>query len=206
MDDYVLALTVVDDGTGPALYVGGYFTTAGGVPANKIAKWDGAQWSTLGSGMDGPIVPGVFALTVFDDGTGPALCVGGRFTVAGGTPANSIAKWDGMQWSSLSSGVDWPFGPHVGTLAVFDDGTGTALYAGGRFTTAGGTPANNIAKWNGMQWSSLGSGTEEPPDPAVGSLAVFHDGTGPALYAGGPFGRAGGVQVNSIAKWHCVMP
>ena len=27
-------------------------TTAGGVPANNIAKWDGSAWSALGSGMD----------------------------------------------------------------------------------------------------------------------------------------------------------
>jgi hypothetical protein len=30
---------------------------------------------------------------------------------------------------------------------------------------------------------------------------VFDDGTGPALVAGGNFGLAGGVPVNSIAKW-----
>src|SRR5262245_23643042 len=38
----VLAVTVFDDGSGPALYVGGYFTTAGGLSANSIAKWDGS--------------------------------------------------------------------------------------------------------------------------------------------------------------------
>ncbi|MFH0983162.1 MAG: hypothetical protein V2A79_16705, partial [Planctomycetota bacterium] len=48
MNDYVWALTVFDDGTGPALYAGGGFTTAGGVSANYIAKWNGTQWSALG--------------------------------------------------------------------------------------------------------------------------------------------------------------
>ena len=37
--------------SGTNLYAGGYFTTAGGVPANNIAKWDGSAWSALGSGM-----------------------------------------------------------------------------------------------------------------------------------------------------------
>src|SRR5215471_220040 len=37
----VAALTVFNDGTGAALYAGGYFTTAGGVEANRITKWDG---------------------------------------------------------------------------------------------------------------------------------------------------------------------
>jgi len=39
------------DGSGN-LYAGGWFPTAGGVPANYIARWDGSAWSALGSGMN----------------------------------------------------------------------------------------------------------------------------------------------------------
>ena len=42
----------------------------------------------------------------------------------------------------------------VSALAV----SGSDLYAGGDFTTAGGSAANYIAKWNGSSWSALGSG------------------------------------------------
>ena len=31
------------------LYVVGYFTEAGGIPADNIAKWDGTEWCGLGS-------------------------------------------------------------------------------------------------------------------------------------------------------------
>ncbi len=48
-----------------------------------------------------------------------------------------------MQWSALGSGTNG----FVRALAVFDDGTGPAVYVGGQFTTAGGVPANFIAKW-----------------------------------------------------------
>src|SRR5262245_27936933 len=45
----------------------------------------------------------------------------------------------------------------VNALAVFDDGGGPALYAGGSFTTAAGSvAASNIAKWDGRAWSALG--------------------------------------------------
>src|SRR5229473_6781278 len=124
--DPVHALTVFDDGTGPALYAGGEFTTAGDVTANRIAKWNGTQWYALGSGMNGSVL----ALAVFDDGTGPALYAGGEFTMAGDVVANRIAKWDGAQWSALGSGINGP----LLALTVFDDGTGPALYAGGNFT------------------------------------------------------------------------
>jgi len=78
----------------------------------------------------------------------------------------------------------------VQALAV----NGTDLYAGGIFTTAGGVPANYIAKWNGMSWSALGTGT----GGSVWALAA----SGMDLYVGGGFGTAGGVTVNYIAKWN----
>ena len=91
------SLVVFDDGSGPALYAGGLFATAGGVPANSVAKWDGSSWSGLGSGIPGGTVQ---ALAVFDDGggSGPALFAAGAFTNAGGGSANRIAKWDGASW------------------------------------------------------------------------------------------------------------
>ena len=39
------------DGSGN-LYAGGDFTTAGGVSANCVAKWDGSAWRALGSGLN----------------------------------------------------------------------------------------------------------------------------------------------------------
>ncbi len=83
------ALSVFDDGGGPALYGGGLFTTAGGVAANFIARWNGSSWSPQGSGMNDTVL----ALSVFDDGGGPALHGGGLFTTAGGAAANRFAKW-----------------------------------------------------------------------------------------------------------------
>jgi hypothetical protein len=59
------------------------------VAANSVAKWDGTQWAPLGSGTNGFVT----ALTVFDDGAGPALDVGGSFTRAGGQPSPAIAAW-----------------------------------------------------------------------------------------------------------------
>jgi len=199
--DSVYALTVFDDGSGEALYAGGMFTAAGGVSANRVAKWDGSNWSALGSGMQkvDPYSPHakVFALAAFDDGGGPALYAGGDFTSAGGVTANKIAKWDGSSWSTLGTGVQGGSSSSVSALAVFDDGSGPALYAAGRFTTAGGVSVNNIAKWDGSSWSALGSGVNS----GVAALTVYNDGSGPALYVGGSFTEAGGVSANNITKW-----
>ena len=203
-DGVVRTLTVFDDGTGPALYAGGGFATAGGVFVSSIARWDGVSWSPLGSGMDGT----VRSLAVFDDGTGPALYAGGGFATAGGVTVNHIARWDGVSWSAVGSGMSGGgAATTVRSLAVFDDGTGPALYAGGRFTAAGGVAANRIARWDGTSWSPLGNGvTGGSLVPTVSALTVFDDGTGPALYAGGVFTAAGGVAANYIATWGCTDP
>jgi len=151
------------------------------------------------AGLASPYVQGrVYALTVFDDGSGPALYVGGSLAGAGGIVASGIIKWNGTTWSPLGSGV----GEYedVYALTVFDDGSGPALYAGGDFSTAGGVPANGIAKWDGKTWRALGSGVAGLR-ATVRALVVFDDGSGPALYAGGSFERAGGVDAWNIARW-----
>lgn len=87
----------------PNLYAGGKFTMVGGVELDHIAKWNGANWSPLGSGVGSIGTPSVRAMTFFDDGLGggPTLYVAGSFTTAGGVVVNGIAKWDGEAWTGL---------------------------------------------------------------------------------------------------------
>ncbi|MGQ9927994.1 MAG: hypothetical protein ACUVS4_14120, partial [Chloroflexaceae bacterium] len=156
--------------SGSNVYVGGRFTNAGGNPnANYIARWDGAQWHALGSGVN----TAVSAIAV----SGSNVYVGGRFTNAGGNPnADYIARWDGAQWHALGSGVSgW-----VNAIAVSDSN----VYVGGRFTNAGGNPdADYIARWDGAQWHALGTGV----NGWVNAIAV----SGSDVYVGGGFTKAG---------------
>ncbi len=198
------AMTVFDDGSGPALYMGGDFATAGGIEVNYVAKWDGEEYSALGGGVSGEF-HSVRALCVFDDGTGPALYAAGNFIVADGITVNGVAKWDGSTWSDVGGGVghEPPGTCLVRGLIVHDDGTGSALYATGQFITAGGVSAPGIARWNGESWSAVGEGiTSEPGSIPTGRrLVVFDNGSGPALYVGGTYTIAGGETVNYIARW-----
>ena len=173
--------------SGSDIYVGGRFTTAGTVPANAIAKWNGTSWSALGSGMNrgGGWDPSVSDLAL----SGTDVYAGGAFDTAGGVTVNNVAKWDGTSWSALGTGMSG--GPFQGVEALAANGTN--IYAGGAFTTAGGVTVSSIAKWNGTTWSALGTGL----NGSVRALAV----SGNNIYAGGAFTTAGGVTVNNIAKW-----
>ncbi len=191
IDGWVVALAV----SGSNVYAGGYFSTAGGSSATNIAKWNGSSWTNLASGISAPLgYPyyggNVSALVA----SGSDLYAGGEFTTAGGSAANYVAKWDGNTWSALGLGLGGPPGDvFVSALAV----SGRDIYAGGYFTTAGGSAAYSVAKWNGISWTNLDSGISDNY-PYVYALAV----SGSDLYAGGGFGTAGEISANSIAKWN----
>ena len=125
--------------TNDKLYVGGVFTTAGGVSALRVAQWDivNEVWTNLGLGV-GPIV---WSLAL---GQNNDLYAGGTFTTAGGVDASKIAKWDivDQSWTNLGAGIDTN-----GTVYALATGTNGELYAGGTFSSAGSVGAANIAKW-----------------------------------------------------------
>jgi hypothetical protein len=151
-------LRVLDNGSGPALYVGGQFSSAGLILAANVARRQGAVWQSLGAGVSGRVA----ALAAFDDGGGRAVYVSGVFSSAGGTPAANVARFKNGFWSALGAGitVGAGFGDGVWALAVHDDGTDgdTDLYAGGNFTAAGRDPATRLARWNGCATSSFCAG------------------------------------------------
>ncbi len=170
------------------LFVGGSFSSAGGVPSNSVARWDGTSWYPLGSGLSGDWVE-VNALVVGPDG---ALYAAGHFSAAGGVAASNIARWDGLDWSPLGSGIGGGFTyTAVFALTFGPDGS---LYAGGNFNTAGGVAANLIARWDGATWYPL-------VNEIGGMVNALEFGSDDTLYAGGSFHTAGGVAVNNIARW-----
>lgn len=177
------------DGPGPAtskVVVGGAFTSAGGIAANRVAVWDPATgvWSTLGSGMDNFVL--CFAAMPNGD-----LVAGGGFSTAGGVTANNIARWNGTAWVPLG-GTAQALGGYVFALAVRPGGE---LIAGGNFLFAGFTLVRFIASWNGTTWSPLGTGMNDD----VRSLALLPGGD---LIAGGWFTNASGVLASRLARWN----
>ena len=197
IDGLVYALAVHDDGSGAGdqLYAGGDFFLADGLPASRVARWDGVNWTALGGGLNDK----VFALARFDDGSGagPELYAGGEFTLADGAPAQGIAKWNGVAWQPVGGGLDGVQFPTARAFALYDDGSGAALFVGGQFKTAGGVAARNIARWDGSSWQGLSGGVAG----VVHSLAVFADGAGQTLHVGGDFVKADGQTAAHLARW-----
>ena len=176
--DAVWAMTTGDLGDGERLFVGGAFEGIGGSVGAGVAQWDGSNWAPVGGG--GTFVGTVFGTVIFDDGTGPALYAGGRFTQIDGEPIPLLARFKDGAWEQVEAGLiaTSPTGD-AGQLAVFDDGTGPALYVGGRsFFAASSAELGDVYKWDGTTWSAVG----QDFTGIVTDLFVWDDGAGPALY------------------------
>ncbi len=179
------------------LYVAGNFTKLAdySTVVNRIAKWDGTNWSALvGNGGIIGVSGSIMALAIDDTN----LYVGGSFLALGDgtTSAKNIAKWDGTNWSALGDGIGT--GDNVVYALVIN---GTNLYVGGKFSTLGdgATSAKNIAKWDGTNWSALSDGVGAETADYVNALVV----SGGVLYVGGRFNLLGdgSTVAKNIVKW-----
>jgi trimeric autotransporter adhesin len=200
-------LVLFDDGTGPAIYAGGDFTAVATLPAQGLAKWNGAAWTPVVSSLGvpaGAITASINALAVFDGGAGPRLYAAGRFTSINGVAAQNIASWNGTSWSPLGAGVGGlpsSFTTGVASasaLLVHDDGNGPRLFVGGRFHLAGGAVANGIASWDGSSWHTLQSGMNGD----VRGFELLPGPSGSQLVVGGWFTTAGGLATGGVALWN----
>lgn len=177
--------SIVANGT-TSIYVAGLFGIAGGEVIPYLAQWDGNSWAPVDGNPNNAVE------VMISDGNG-GLYIAGAFTAVDGVPATAIAHWDGMNWHPLGSGIPGTGNPggDIHELLVAPNGD---LYVAGQFEFAGGVKVNNIARWDGTTWHSVGGGT-------TGLVrALLFDDNGD-LYAGGAFSHAGGVLTRGIARW-----
>ncbi len=173
------------------LIAAGDFTTAGGaggVPASRIAAWDGSAWSALGAGIgggfNGQFFPEVASLAVHEG----SLYVAGAFELAGGQAIQHVARWDGSDWHAVASPLNAP----VKVIAVHDG----SIHIGGMFTEVGPTALGHIARLDpALGWQPLGTGT----DVFVNQLHSYQG----QLFASGAFALTGGKASVSWGRWGC---
>lgn len=104
-----------------------------------------------------------------------------------GTANRILQRSASGTWFSPSSGMN-------NTVHVIAKGNDQNWYVGGDFTTAGGTTACRIARWDGSTWSAIGNGMN---DTVLGLAFAPND----DLYAVGEFTTASNTTACRIAKW-----
>lgn len=145
-------------------------------------------WYPLGTGIDGDY--GILTEAVYNG----ELYAGGWFYQAGDVMANNMARWNGLTWDSVGSGLTGGEN-NVDVMCVYNG----KLYVGGAFYAAEGLAANDIAVWDGSHWDTLGSGLKYCSGGLgwADAMAVYNG----KLYVAGAFCYAGGIKANNIACW-----
>jgi len=149
-------------------------------------------WSALAAGLNANAVTAIAV-------SGSDIYVGGQFTDAGGvTDADYVARWSSGAWHALPHNNDLG-GPaidnYVYALAVASNGD---LYVGGQFSNASGlATANGLARWNGSDWSEVGS-YGSGGGGKVNALAI----SGNDMWVGGTFSNAAGLAAaDAVARY-----
>jgi hypothetical protein len=170
----------VADGAG-GWFIGGDFTTVGGLPRNRLAHLlaDGsvAAWDPGVYGFD------IHALAV----RGDTVYVGGNFDVVGGQPRHGLAAIHAktgavLPWDPACDGA-------VGALAL----SGPTLYVGGEFNSIRGERRSCLAAID-TRTGAL-TGWNPGAESYVAALAT----RGNVVYVGGDFQSIARVQRNFLA-------
>ena len=206
-------LTLVPNGND--LYVGGTFTTIGGLKARGLARYNmqTGVWSTVGNDnvANGNGVNGLVAAVAV---VGNDIYIGGSFTrcynsSSSNVSANCIARFNTATktWNALgadSGTTGNGFDGDVGTIIALNG----SVYMGGTFKHAhisngNDLLTNGVARWTGSTWAALGKGTTtDSSSGVVNDLAAI----GNDLYVCGTFTGVTNsndtkLGVGYIARW-----
>lgn len=174
------------------LYVGGVFYSLGNVNAGAIGTWDGTTWNAV-------TIPPFKVTNMGPTGTVGALVVvnnrlymGGEFDTVAGIPCIGIACWNDTNWSSLNfpSNMD-DFG-QIDAICEYQG----SIYVGGIFAGTRTDSVQNILRWDGTRWYTVGKGIPGSLSD-VWCMTVYNG----ELYVGGEFSTSDGNAGNNIEKW-----
>jgi hypothetical protein len=169
------------------LYYGGSwnFSADVGGTAFNIARWDGSQWFTMGSGVNsGGIVEDIFV-----DENGDVYIGGSNIVTVGGFSTLNVGKWNGSSWSALGSGFT------NGVQSIVKVGS-EIIFAGVDNAVAGGISLPcGLGAWDGSGWRPMdldhGADDCDAVENVNGELWVGLDGVESTIY------KAGSVTVTT---------
>jgi hypothetical protein len=162
----------------------------------SVAKWNGLSWSEYPPIIlkDLLIFSSSYEITSIAKYNG-SLYASGRFTnTVGLNNMSHIFKFEGGKWVNQMDGVYSKF-DGVNKLLVYNN----ELYALGKFDNVNGTPADNIAKYNGTNWSYVGNSvSDQGTDGEVYDGAVI----GSSLNIVGEFTKVISFNTGTVARFN----
>ncbi|MBL0927144.1 MAG: hypothetical protein IBJ11_05760 [Phycisphaerales bacterium] len=175
---------------GQDLFALGNFSAVDGLGAANAARFDGSRWRRIADGVWGQALAAA-------EYRGALVLAGGFRLLHPTGEASGVAVYDDHTWRPLADG-------EAGAGVFTADGLpgvardalviGNELFVAGRFDSAGGVAARNIAAWNGASWRAVGGGL----DGTVAFLASLNG----TPVAATEVAVGGTVTAYSIRSWN----
>jgi hypothetical protein len=184
-----LIRTIATDANGNVYAAGNLINDQG---KYYVAKWDGTNWTELGSGTNALNANHTINSIVID-ANGNVYAAGYFYNT---NNIYYVSKWDGTTWAELGTGSNALNANNGGFYSITLDGGGN-VYAAGSFKNVSGS--SYVAKWDGNSWSELGgtNGINIGPD---NDIFVLSTDIGGNVYAGGEFINTNGRRY--VSKWN----
>lgn len=161
------------------LYLSGTFNEwVNEVDIQHLGRWDGDIWQVSGEPN---------AMTYLFK-TGDELWCTGSFDTIGTAPITRPARLNGDTWEAFEGQLPATASPLCGALYQGE------YYFGGNFTTPFFL-TEDIIKWDGTEWVSVGGGIPDPLYGQVNTMVVYQG----RLYVGGIFGAFGFPGFHSMS-------
>lgn len=147
-----------------------------------IMAWDGSTWTNIPEpfGIDCPL-----SFSTLNDN----LYTSGDFPYQ--STSTKVFKFDGANWSQIGGDFQTSTWASVKKVHTHD----TLIIAGGKFSTIGGQPRLNVAKWDGNSWTAMGAG--------LNNMVFNFESYNGDLFATGSFTESGtDTLVHKIGKWN----
>ncbi|MFH2141032.1 MAG: T9SS type A sorting domain-containing protein [Bacteroidota bacterium] len=148
--------------------------------------WNFSVGDTLSDYYGYNSIPTIKALLVHDT----VLYVAGDVTSAGSLQCDNLLKWNGTNWSTVSSG-----GSGAGSIYCIETYANQLYRGGGDYNIGGISGLEKIARHNNTNWTWLINNVV--PNYAVYCMKEYNS----KLYFGGQFLQIGPSTINGVASW-----
>ena len=166
------------------LYVTGQFQKAGKYYSPNLARWNGSDWDTVNFRFKNGNSTGVaWHMDVYNN----ELYLGGNFDSIGGIKANNFAKFDGVNWHSVS----YPYNTCVSAIANYKG----KLFMAGEVTS--GSSCANLAYYDGISWTPWVGILGDITKNVVGMKVIDS-----MLFVYGRFYSIAGTNCMGLAAWN----
>lgn len=163
------------------IYAGGYFVLNDGTEANVI-KFQSGNWVAVKTNWNfNPIDMCIFQGELYE------------LEKKSGSDTILINKWDGVAWDTVLYLYPVVYQVQLFAMEVYHN----ELYLGGDFQNICGITANNIIRYDGVNYHDVGGIGTPVCFSQVNDFYVFND----TLYMSGNFGDVCGVPANKVAMW-----